>query len=87
MKKPEDWYSQWLDGDFGDMLSFVKDIQLEAYNQAIDDAAKNADIGMKKKSNYGKYRKWQKVKDTEVDLFQYEVQYFVDKESISKLKK
>jgi len=43
MKKPEDWYSQWLDGDYGDMLSFVKDIQLEAYNQAIDDAAKNVD--------------------------------------------
>lgn len=43
MKKPEDWYTQWLDGDWGDMLSFVKDIQLEAYNQAIDDASENVD--------------------------------------------
>ena len=41
MKNPEDWYIQWLDGDYGDMLSFVKDIQTEAYNQAIDDAANN----------------------------------------------
>jgi len=43
MKKPEDWYSKWLDGDYGDMLSFVKDVQLEAYNQAIDDAVENVD--------------------------------------------
>lgn len=37
---------------------------------------------MKKKSNYGKSRKWQKVKEDEVDLFAYEVMYFVDKNSI-----
>lgn len=50
---------------------------------ALEVAAEKAEIGMKKKSQYGKYRKWQKVRrDEEVDLFTYEVQYFVDKESI-----
>lgn len=37
---------------------------------------------MKKKSQYGKYRKWQKVKEDEVNLFDYEVQYSVDRDSI-----
>ena len=45
-------------------------------------AAEKAKIDMKKKSNYGKSRKWQKVKEDEVDLFAYEVMYFVDKNSI-----
>lgn len=44
--------------------------------------AEKAEIGIKKKSNYGTYRKWQKVKEDEVDLFEYQVQYFVDKDSI-----
>jgi hypothetical protein len=49
---------------------------------ALKIAAEKAEIGMKKKSNYGTHRKWQKVKEEEVDLFAYEVQYFVDKDSI-----
>lgn len=36
-----------------------------------------------KKSQYGKYRKWQKVKEgEEFDLFQYEMKCSVDKDSI-----
>lgn len=49
---------------------------------ALKIAAEKAQIGMKKKSNYGTHRKWQKVKEEEVDLFAYEVQHFVDKQSI-----
>jgi len=69
MKKPEDWYSQWLDGDFGDMLSFVKDIQLEAYNQAIDDASENVEL------------------DYDIDEMDDHYSYYIDSNSILKLKK
>ena len=56
---------------------------LEEYaNIVLNIAAEKAKIAMKKKSNYGKSRKWQKVKEDEVDLFAYEVMYFVDKNSI-----
>ena len=56
---------------------------LEEYaNIVLNIAAEKAKIDMKKKSNYGKSRKWQKVKEDEVDLFAYEVMYFVDKNSI-----
>lgn len=56
---------------------------LEEYaNIVLSVAADKAEIAMKKKSNYGKYRKWQNVKEDEVDLYDYEVQYFVDKNSI-----
>lgn len=54
----------------------------EAVRRALELAAENANIGIKKRSQYGKYRKWQKVKEEEVDLLDYEVQYSVDKESI-----
>lgn len=56
---------------------------LEEYaNIVLNIAAEKAKIDMKKKSNYGKSRKWQNVKEEEVDLFAYEVMYFVDKNSI-----
>lgn len=56
---------------------------LEEYaNIVLNIAAEKAKIDMKKKSNYGKSRKWQKVKEDEVDLSAYEVMYFVDKNSI-----
>lgn len=46
-------------------------------------AAERAEIDMNKKSQYGKSRKWQKCKEgEEVDLFSYEVKYFVNKDSI-----
>lgn len=60
----------------------------EACEATVDLCAENADIDMKKRSQYGKYRKWQNVKEgEEVDLFSYEVKYLVDKESILKVKK
>jgi hypothetical protein len=46
-------------------------------------AASEVYIKVEKKSQYGKYRKWQKVKEgEEVDLFNYQMQYSQDKESI-----
>lgn len=70
-----------------ELYNIGKQMQNDAYNEAIVDAINNASVGMKKKSNYGKYRKWQKVREDEVDLFQYEVQYFINKEPILKLLK
>lgn len=66
--------------DVGSWLSFQSFVAGTKY--ALEIAAEKAEIGMKKKSHHGKYRKWQKVKEDEVDLFSYEVQYFVNKESI-----
>lgn len=61
----------------------VKEAMKEACRQTIELAAENAEIEMNKKSQYGKYRKWQKVKDKEeVDLFSYEVKYLVNRQSI-----
>lgn len=65
-----------------------KDAVIEAMRQYGEEvlkiAAEKAKIEMKKKSHYGKYRKWQNVKieEEEVDLSDYTVQYFVNKESI-----
>lgn len=61
------------------MIEFAK-LHCEAQLEAI---LENAKLDVKKKSQFGKSRKWQKVKDNEeVDLFSYEMQYFVDKNSI-----
>jgi hypothetical protein len=61
---------------------------LEACEDTVDLCAENADIDMKKRSQYGKYRKRQNTKEGEdVDLFSYEVKYLVDEESILKVKK
>ncbi len=50
---------------------------------ALKIAAEKAEIEVKKKSNYGTHRKWQKVKDDEQwDLYDYEIMYSVKKESI-----
>jgi len=45
-------------------------------------AAKKAEIKVQKKSMYGKNRKWQNVKEMEIDLFDWEIQHSVDKSSI-----
>lgn len=61
----------------------VSSIIYEVCKKTLELAAENAVIGAKKKSQFGKYRKWQNVKENEeVDLFHYEMQYFVDKQSI-----
>lgn len=45
--------------------------------------SEKAVIKIEKKSQYGKYRKWQKIKDNEeFDLFDYEMKSSVDKNSI-----
>ena len=55
----------------------------EACRQTLELATKNACVDVKKRSQFGKYRKWQNVKEgEEVDLFSYEMQCFVDKNSI-----
>ena len=90
MKTPEEYVKEWSGSSMfpsRELCSIIKQAQTEAYNQAIDDAANNADIAIKKKSHHGKYRKWQKVKEEDVDLFDHEVMYSVDKQSILKLKK
>jgi len=61
----------------------IKEAMKEACRQTLELAAARASIEGKKKSQHGKYRKWQKLKGTEeVDLFSYDIQYSVDKQSI-----
>jgi hypothetical protein len=51
--------------------------------ELLEIVAEKAKIKTEKKSQYGKYRKWQKVKDDEeFDLFDYEMRNSVDKDSI-----
>lgn len=54
---------------------------------ALDNAAKNADLTVHKKSQYSEKAKWKKVSRKEaeagVDLFSYEVQYKPSKKSIT----
>jgi hypothetical protein len=45
--------------------------------------AEKAEIKVEKRSHYGKYRKWQKVKDDEeFNLLYYEMKTSIDKKSI-----
>ena len=76
-KKEEETY-------FTSMLQPSEYLKLmdEYASYVLSVAAEKAKIAMKKKSNYGTHRKWQNVKEDEVDLFAYEVMYFVDKNSI-----
>lgn len=61
----------------------IIDAMKEYAKEALRDAAEKSVLKLRKKSQYGKYRKWQKVKDEEeIDLFSYEVEYSVDKDSI-----
>jgi hypothetical protein len=65
---------------FVDMINAA---QFNAIEYTVQRCADEAEINCKKKSQYGKHRKWQKVKDGEaVDIFSYEMQYFVNKKSI-----
>lgn len=70
---------------FDSMIShsgYIKAME-EYADYVLSIAAKKAEIEVKKKSNYGTHRKWQKVKDDEEwDLFDYEVMYSVKKDSI-----
>lgn len=71
-----------------ELYNIGKQMQIEAYNEAIIDSSDNATILMRKKSQFGKSRKWQNVKENEeVDLFSFECMYSVNKNSILKLLK
>ena len=77
-KKEEETY-------FTSMLQPSEYLKLmdEYASYVLSVAVEKAEIEVKKKSNYGKYRKWQKVKDDEDwDVFDYQVMYSVKKESI-----
>lgn len=51
--------------------------------ELLEIVAEKAEVKTEKKSQYGKSRKWQKVKDgEEFDLFKYEMRNSVDKDSI-----
>lgn len=73
---------RFADYPYNDSLKAVLQAMDKYAEEVLKIAAEKAAIGMKKKSQYGKYRKWQKVTEEEVDLSDYEVQYFVDKSSI-----
>lgn len=44
MKTPEEYYKEWHYGHWK-ILDLIKDVQKEAYNKALEDAAKNAVAG------------------------------------------
>lgn len=86
-------YKHSFDGDslhtyilFEDMDTILEEqakIVKEYVAEVLKLAAERAKLSVKKKSVHGKYRKWQNTKeDEEVDLFSYDMQYFVDKDSI-----
>lgn len=93
----EDKMKGFTDGNgFYGLLTFINKEQLnlvisamkEACEKCIDICAEESKIKLKKKSSYGKYRKWMNVKDGEdVDLFSYECMTSVDKQSILNVKK
>ena len=70
-----------LDEDI--ILECMHDYAKEKCQELLEIVAEKAKIKTEKKSQYGKNRKWQKVKDNEeFDLFYYEMRNSVDKSSI-----
>lgn len=66
-----------------DIAKMMKEYTKIKCEELLEIVSEKASISCKKKSQFGKYRKWQKVKDDEeIDLFSYEVQYSVNKDSI-----
>ena len=62
---------------------FAKEYARLKCKELLEIVAENAEIKVMKKSQFGKSRKWQKVKEgEEIDLFSYEMQSTVDKDSI-----
>ena len=64
------------------LLDIIKEIQIDTIKETVKTCADSAILKGKQKSQHGKYRKWQNIKEEEVDLFSYEVQYFVYTDSI-----
>jgi hypothetical protein len=80
---------EWIEDNFTEQRIDKKHVEwliLEfakmKVKEALQVAAESAIIKVQKKSPFGKYRKWKNVKEDEVDLFNYIVQYSVDKDSI-----
>lgn len=67
------------------IVETMKEFAKAHVEMALQEAAEKAKLDLKKKLQFGEYRKWQKVKDDkEVDLFKYTVRYDVDRDSILK---
>ncbi len=70
-----------------DVVHILKEYAEQEVKKHLEIAANEAKVEPKKKSQFGKSRKWQKVKyDEGVDLFSYEMQFFVNKQSITNIK-
>jgi len=65
------------------VISSMQEYAKQKCQELLLIVAEKAKIKVMKKSQFGKSRKWQKVKEgEEIDLFSYEMQSSVDKESI-----
>lgn len=85
----EEFYKKWSlenyyeSNNHSDLISVMKEYAEIKCKELLEIVAEKAKIKVEKKSQYGKYRKWQKVKDDEeFDLFDYEMRNSVDKNSI-----
>ena len=71
---------------FGESLITISEVMIEFAKLHVEAALKAASevyVKVQKKSQHGKYRKWQTVKEgEEVDLFNYDMQYSSDTKSI-----
>jgi predicted house-cleaning noncanonical NTP pyrophosphatase (MazG superfamily) len=71
----EDWKKE--------IVELSKDFTEQKCKELLEIVAEKAETKTEKKSQYGKYRKWQKVKEGgEFDLFSYHMKVSVDKNSI-----
>lgn len=65
------------------VIESIKQAQLEAIEETVKLCAEKAETISFKKSQFGKYRKWQNIKEgEEVDLFSYHFMTKVNKQSI-----
>lgn len=89
MKAPKEYLANYLFlKDSAMIAEIIEQAQIDAYNEALKDAAKNANTKSFKLSKYNKKPRWKLVKDEEeVDLFSYDFKTMVNKQSILNLKK
>ena len=85
LENDEKLFQDVIDGELSYTIakSIIYGWMKEACKQTLELAAENVQVDMMKKSQYGKYRKWQKTKKgEEVDMFSYDLKWIVDKQSI-----
>ena len=63
--RPSDNVIELHTGDSLEILEIIKQAQIDAYNEALKDAAKNADTKSFKLPKYGKKPRWKLVRDKE----------------------